>query len=64
MSLRVTDKEIKKLIEQLGYKGCENCQHQLTPLRSCWWTEQGGDGHIHFICPKWDKKDTYKENNK
>ena len=56
MSLHITDKEVQKLIKQLGYKGCKNCQHQIAPLRMCKWAEQGGDGHIHFICPKWDKK--------
>lgn len=55
MSLRVTDKEVQKLIKQLGYKGCKNCKHQIAPLRMCKWAEQGGDGQIHFICPKWDK---------
>lgn len=57
MNLRVTDKEIQKLIKQLGYKGCRNCQHQIESLRSCEWAEQGGDCRIHFICPKWDKRD-------
>ena len=56
MSLQVTDKEIQKLIKRLGYNGCKNCQHQISPLRSCKWSEQGGDGHIHFICPRWSKK--------
>jgi hypothetical protein len=55
MSLHITDKEVQKRIKQLGYKGCENCQHQISPLRMCKWAEQGGDGQIHFICPKWDK---------
>ena len=47
----------QKLIKQLGYKGCKNCQRQIAPLRMCKWAEQGGDGRLHFICPKWDKKD-------
>lgn len=63
MSLHITDKEIQKLIKQLGYKGCKNCQHQIAPLRSCAWAEQGGDGRIHFICPKWDKRDGNNNNN-
>lgn len=58
MSLQVTDKEIQKLIKQLGYKGCKNCHHQISPLRSCKWGEQGGDGRIHFICPKWNKAES------
>lgn len=56
MNLSITDKEVKKLIKQLGYKGCKNCQHQIAPLRTCKWSEQGGDGRIHIICPMWDKK--------
>ena len=48
--------QIQKLAKQLGYKGCRNCQHQIAPLRMCKWAEQGGDGRLHFICPKWDKK--------
>lgn len=55
MSMHVTDKELQKLINKIGYKGCKNCKYQISPLRSCEWSEQGGDGRIHFICPKWDK---------
>jgi hypothetical protein len=55
MSLNVTHKEIQKRIDQLEYEGCRNCKYQIEPLRMCQWAEQGGDGHIHFICPKWDK---------
>lgn len=58
MSLHITDKEIQKLIKRLGYKGCKNCQHQIAPLRTCKWAEQGGDGSIHFICPRWDKAES------
>ena len=58
MSLHITDKETKKFINQLGYKGCKNCENQISPLRMCEWSEQGGDGVIHFICPKWHKKGT------
>ena len=50
------DKEVKKRITQLGYDGCKNCQHQIEPLRACEWAERGGDGHLHFICPKWDRR--------
>lgn len=45
------------MIKTLQYNGCKNCQHQIAPLRSCKWAEQGGDGRIHYICPKWDKKE-------
>jgi len=55
MSMHVTDKELQKLINKIEYKGCKNCKHQISPLRSCKWSEQGGDSQIHFICPKWDK---------
>lgn len=55
MSLHIINKEVHRRIEQLGYKGCKNCQHQIAPLRMCRWAEQGGDGQIHFICPMWDK---------
>lgn len=57
MSMQVTDKELQKLIDRIEYKGCKNCKHQIAPLRSCKWSEQGGDGQIHFICPMWDKKE-------
>ena len=56
MGMHVTDKELQKLIKSIGYKGCKNCKHQISPLRMCRWAEQGGDGRIHLICPKWDKK--------
>lgn len=58
MTLHIKDKEVQKLSKQLGYQGCKNCQHQIAPLRMCDWAEQGGDGRIHLICPRWDKKDT------
>ena len=56
MSLHVTDKEVKNLIKKLGYKGCKNCKNQIMPLRMCEWAENGGDGMIHFICPRWEVK--------
>ena len=45
---------IKELAKQLGYKGCQNCEYQIAPLRSCKWAEQGGDGIVHTVCPMWD----------
>jgi hypothetical protein len=51
------DKEfLQKLIVSMDYKGCKNCKYQISPLRMCEWAEQGGDGQVHFICPKWNKK--------
>lgn len=47
--------ELQKLIDKIGYNGCNNCKHQISPLRTCKWAEQGGDGSIHLICPMWDK---------
>lgn len=55
MSLPISENEVQKRIKKLGYKGCGNCKHQIAPLRRCKWAEQGGDGHIHWICPMWDK---------
>ena len=26
----------------------------------CKWAEEGGDGQIHFICPKWNKNSEVK----
>ena len=60
MSLHITNKEVQKRIKHLEYKGCKNCQHQIVPLRRCKWVEQGGDGHIHFICPMWYKRGDYE----
>jgi len=48
----------EKRIKQLGYNGCRNCQHQIEPLRTCEWAERGGDGVVHLICPRWEKKGT------
>jgi len=56
MSLHITDKEVQKLIKKIGYKGCKNCKHQIALFRMCKWVKQGGDGHIHLLCPKWDKR--------
>ena len=58
MGMHITDKELQNLIKSIGYKGCKNCQHQIAPLRMCKWAEQGGDGHIHIVCPKWDKAES------
>ena len=46
----------KEIAEKMGYEGCRNCEHQIAPLRSCKWAEQGGDGVVHIICPMWDKR--------
>jgi hypothetical protein len=51
MNLHITDKEIQKRIRRLRYKGCANCEKR----KMCEWDEQGGDGHLHFICPRWKK---------
>lgn len=47
----------EKRIKELGYKGCRNCKHQIMPLRTCEWLERGGDGCVHLVCPKWEKKE-------
>ena len=53
--------DVKRLEKELGYKGCRNCVNQIEPLRQCEWAERGGDGHIHLICPKWEKKEKRNE---
>lgn len=40
----------------VGYEGCRNCVHQIEPLRACKWLEQGGDGAVHLVCPRWEKR--------
>lgn len=55
--MHVTDKELQKHIDRIGYEGCKNCKHQISPLRMCRWAEQGGDGTIHVVCPRWDRAD-------
>lgn len=57
MSLHITEKELKRHIKNIGYNGCKNCKHQISPLRSCKWSERGGDGILHLVCPMWDKKE-------
>lgn len=51
------DNWYEKKRKSLGYKGCRNCKNQIDVLRTCKWLEQGGDGKMHLICPKWVKKD-------
>lgn len=46
----------EKTVRNLGYKGCRNCKHQIDVLRACEWLEHGGDGVVHLICPKWEKR--------
>lgn len=50
------DKVVKKRIKEIGYKGCRNCANQIEPLRMCEWAERGGDGALHFICPRWERR--------
>lgn len=54
--LKIPYKDLTKLAGDMGYKGCKNCKYQVEPLRMCEWAEKGGDGHVHFICPKWEKE--------
>lgn len=46
----------EKKIKELGYKGCHNCHYQIDHLRACEWLEQGGDGVVHLICPRWERR--------
>lgn len=45
-----------ELIKEMNYKGCKNCANQIAPLRMCEWAELGGDGQVHFICPRWEER--------
>ena len=47
----------EKHMRKMGYKGCRNCKHQIDYLRACEWLEKGGDGTVHLVCPRWEKKD-------
>ena len=47
---------LEKRAKELGYKGCRNCRYQIDYLRMCEWAEQGGDGVLHLICPRWERK--------
>ena len=48
--------QIKRTEKELDYQGCRNCRNQIEPLRSCKWAENGGDGHLHLLCPMWERK--------
>ena len=45
------------LIKEMGYNGCRNCKYQIEFLRTCEWLEHGGDGKLHLICPRWEKRE-------
>ena len=45
------------LIKEMGYNGCRNCKYQIEFLRTCEWLERGGDGKLHLICPRWEKRE-------
>jgi len=47
---------LEKRAKELGYEGCRNCQYQIGPLRTCEWQERGGDGILHLICPRWERR--------
>ena len=51
----------KEFVKNTGYEGCRNCKYQIAPLRACEWAEQGGDGIVHIICPKWEKRSKTNE---
>ena len=44
----------EKRMKELGYKGCRNCVHKIEKLRTCEWGKNGGDGHLHLFCPRWE----------
>lgn len=54
--IKITKDDLEKLKKKIGYRGCKNCSHQISPLRSCKWLENGGDGRLHLICPKWERE--------
>ena len=51
-----TAKWLDKRKKELNYKGCRNCSKQIDYLRTCEWMERGGDGRVHLICPRWERK--------
>lgn len=55
-NMKITKADLEKLEKKIGYSGCKNCIHQISPLRSCKWLENGGDGRLHLICPKWERE--------
>jgi hypothetical protein len=52
-------KGLEDLKRKIGYKGCRNCTHQIDVLRTCQWMEQGGDGVVHLICPRWERRERW-----
>ena len=50
------DSWYEKMRKELGYKGCRNCEFQIDVLRACKWLENGGDGVLHLICPRWKRR--------
>ena len=52
---------LEKRLKELGYKGCRNCRYQIDYLRACEWLEQGGDGVLHLICPRWERREDEDE---
>lgn len=54
--MKITKDDLEKLEKKIGYRGCKNCSQQISPLRSCKWLENGGDGRLHLICPKWERE--------
>ena len=55
--MKKMDKTIERIKKEIGYNGCQNCKYQIDYLRTCEWLEHGGDGALHFICPRWEKKE-------
>ena len=50
-------KDLNQRLKQLDYKGCYNCKYATKSKQMCDWGVNGGDGHLHFICPEWEKKE-------
>lgn len=55
---------IEEYAKKIGYKGCQNCEYQISPFRACEWEERGGDGIVHTICTRWQKRTKQMKRNR
>ena len=47
----------EKRMKEIGYKGCQNCKHQIEPFRACEWLEQGKHQTVYLVCPRWEMRE-------
>lgn len=60
VAMHVTKSDVDKLHRKLGYRGCSNCKFGESTFTMCVQGKET-DNRLHFICPKWVRKEVNNE---